>query len=952
MHKINVEITFFNPFRVVPWRKRGERDADPLYSRGGGFARWHMKKEETGLGRPYITGTLVRSALYAEVEKLLVLEKPARHFGCCDGVDKTPGERKPHFLRKRPRFGEERETEPCGTCPLCRLLGRGDAHRGPDKFKDQRYENGTVHFENFWESGDRRFFWKDVAQRRVLNRVDHSCGKAKDYYDIWEIDPANCARFSGRVRINEANLTGEELEKVRELMALGLAHVNILAGAICRVDMVSESHDDAIRRFWRHDEAPPPPDVRPGDAPEIYEMGGLDKLARIMATAFEESQRRAFLRRLADAVRDLRRHGPDFLDQLPEGKTDDRPSVWNKTTDQGYTLLELLQMQARHIGDGPWRQFCENLGMALYREQKNLENRAESKPRLLGETRLHGLPMRRDKEKRYETPFQSKKSFPAIRWLIAGELTAVTPFFLGAESDVAHAGGCVLLSRDRSFRLPRSAVRGALRRDLGLLMGDACNARVGGEICTCGACRTMRNVVIEDAFADFRKPPEVRHRIRLNCHTGVVEEGALFDMETGLQGLTFPFRMHYASIEPMLPDHLWRVLEYWREKRAFIGGAIGAGFGRFQLTLSNLYLWDLTEEEDCAQYQLARGFKGFSMDALKKLTPAPADLAWKNAREESSAPPDPMPWKKIAYTITMTSPLLSRDPIAAMFHPDAPDAVMVHKTVVSRDKEGRIRETPRPLVKSESIRGALRAIVSRNKVVVERPPGEAAPVGEEKTRSLFDLDHEDCDCIQCRLFGSVHQQGRLRFEDAEVQGKAPARKMDHVAIDRYTGGGVDRLKFDDYPLTPGEGGALTLKGVFWIRGALSDEERTALTSALSEIKSGLISLGGLGAIGYGRVKTFEITRGADILDTPEWRFHPVPGAGRVSMKPPPGPGIAPGKIYHPHYFIPPAPRLVEREASPAPHAMDADHEGAPLFSGKLACTLTTRGPIFIPDAAN
>ncbi|MCP4688441.1 MAG: TIGR03986 family CRISPR-associated RAMP protein, partial [Desulfobacterales bacterium] len=205
---------------------------------------------------------------------------------------------------------------------------------------------------------------------------------------------------------------------------------------------------------------------------------------------------------------------------------------------------------------------------------------------------------------------------------------------------------------------------------------------------------------------------------------------------------------------------------------------------------------------------------------------------------------------------------------------------------------------------------------------------------------------------QCRLFGSVHQQGRLRFEDAEVQGEAPARKMDHVAIDRYTGGGVDRLKFDDYPLTPGKEGALTLKGGIWIRGALSKEETTALTLALSELKSGLISLGGLGAIGYGRVKTFEITRGADILDPPEWRFHPVPGAGRVSMKPPPGPGIAPGKIYHPHYFIPPAPRLVEREASPASHAMDADHEGAPLFSGKLACTLTTRGPIFIPDAAN
>ena len=83
-------------------------------------------------------------------------------------------------------------------------------------------------------------------------------------------------------------------------------------------------------------------------------------------------------------------------------------------------------------------------------------------------------------------------------------------------------------------------------------------------------------------------------------------------------------------------------------------------------------------------------------------------------------------------------------------------------------------------------------------------------IDEQTGKPIYNLDHEDCDCLQCQLFGSEHHQGALRFEDAKVVGQEQGKnkeykpttdkRMDHVAIDRFTGGGVDQLKFDDYPL--------------------------------------------------------------------------------------------------------------------------------------------------------
>ncbi|MCP4687048.1 MAG: hypothetical protein GY859_03300, partial [Desulfobacterales bacterium] len=418
---------------------------------------------------------------------------------------------------------------------------------------------------------------------------------------------------------------------------------------------------------------------------------------------------------------------------------------------------------------------------------------------------------------------------------------------------------------------PRSVIRGALRRDLRHVIGDGCNMELGGRMCECGVCRIMRHVVVEDARSSFKSPPEIRHRIRLNPHAGVVEEGALFDMETGFQGMVFPFRLYFQTKEKYLAPHLWKVLDHWQNELAVFGGDVGTGLGRFGLENINVNRWPLAKLKYHLAYLINRGFKGLNIDKIKEIEPAPVSRKWKRASVDIAIPPFDLPWEKITYSMNIESPLISRDPISAMLQKENPDAVMVRKTVLEYgdDPEKQPEEKKRFFIKGESVRGVMRSILITN-----------------DKGNLYDLDHEDCDCMQCRLFGGVHGQGALRFEDAEVEESAREMKADHVAIDRFTGGGVDRLKFDDHPLAGSRKKNLALNGAIWTNRVLEKDEREALTAILASFKAGQTPVGGLGAIGYGRVCKFMLT------EKPEWLVLPenpapkeIPLGGRITVEP-------------------------------------------------------------------
>lgn len=340
---------------------------------------------------------------------------------------------------------------------------------------------------------------------------------------------------------------------------------------------------------------------------------------------------------------------------------------------------------------------------------------------------------------------------------------------------------------------------------------------------------------------------------------------------------------------------------------------------------------------------LTRGLKGFNesnesdRNAAVKYEMSSIENTL-NQRGLFDLPPHPFPWKKVPFEIEISSPLISRDPIATMFDQRNPDAVMTRKTVFLLNKdEGLPESEKRYFIKGETVRGIIRSLVAKNE-------------------QIFDLDHEDCDCFLCLLFGSIHQQGRLRFEDAEVQDVVYGadKKMDHVAIDRFTGGGVDRMKFDDYPLPGSPDKPVRLKGVFWVKTDIEEKAKTALKNALADLKHGIAAMGGLSAIGYGRIKNFQITdeKAVEWLGSlPESDITSVVFSDRINFLSDVKRKLLPENIYYPHYFLKPSEK-VNRETNIISHIKNTDKNGENLLSGTITCKLITQGLVFIPDTEN
>jgi CRISPR/Cas system CSM-associated protein Csm3 (group 7 of RAMP superfamily) len=100
----------------------------------------------------------------------------------------------------------------------------------------------------------------------------------------------------------------------------------------------------------------------------------------------------------------------------------------------------------------------------------------------------------------------------------------------------------------------------------------------------------------------------------------------------------------------------------------------------------------------------------------------------------------------------------------------------------------------------------------------------------------------DCEgCLLCSLFGSTTRRGRLAFRDSpvldEVEQRRPERS--HVAIDRISGGGRDKLLFTDDVVTSGRV-RLTITSL----GTVADWERDLLLHIVRDIHDGLIGVGG------------------------------------------------------------------------------------------------------------
>ena len=389
-----------------------------------------------------------------------------------------------------------------------------------------------------------------------------------------------------------------------------------------------------------------------------------------------------------------------------------------------------------------------------------------------------------------------------------------------------------------------------------------------------------------ELVADGEAATLVRDGVGIERATGAAARatGAKFDLETLPAGAEFALRLELREDDPgerVEDERLLAVaLAEWQEGRAHLGGDVARGLGAFDLEDVAYKDRDLDDAEGLmaflrsdAPWEHATKHHGWLQERLdgatQEIVPEgslPADVA---------ALPITTGWAEWTLTLQVEGPFLTNDAMASGL------SGFDHAPLLQA-----VGDWTKPVLPGSSLRGVLRSHAERiartltTHRALERGDAKGyfldrCPACDPLKVGEGDAALESCDsllrhqkqvsenkevppeqlCLACRLFGSTRRGSRLIVEDApyaNAEKKKPTYKMlDFLAVDRFTGGGAEGLKFD----------ALALwRPAFQARIFLENPEPWELgwlTLALRDLAEGWLRVGFGAAKGFGKVKVTE-----------------------------------------------------------------------------------------------
>ena len=469
--------------------------------------------------------------------------------------------------------------------------------------------------------------------------------------------------------------------------------------------------------------------------------------------------------------------------------------------------------------------------------------------------------------------------------VITGMLIARTAVHIGSGEENALTDA--LLRRDVEGKplIPGTAIAGALRAMLTrlspMLGGETCAAlQDSGDPCNCPVCHlfgdinpsdkdvsssTASNLLVFNAsvIGDVSQTI-IRDGVGIDRVTGASAGAAKFDMEVMPPGSQFELRMELRGTDQKDELLLAAALAEWKEGRVWLGGRVARGLGAFDLREIEYKTHSLDTADDLLAFlrseepwNLANAEEDWIDKHVASIRISPfGDL---NNHVTKS-------WVTIEGTLQSEGALLTSDSLVSGLYgfDHAPLLAQLgdwkHPVLTGAGLRGVIRSH------GERIARTLATLNADNEVFLKKCPacnplegkiGEPLPSCDsllKKAKHSSKTEVKDNDlCLACRLFGSTRRGSRFIVEDAPYEStpeqKEPVLKiLDFLAIDRFTGGGAESLKFD----------ALTLwKPAFSLRLHLDNPaewEIGWLMFVLRDMADGWLSVGAGTTKGLGRVK--------------------------------------------------------------------------------------------------
>lgn len=319
-----------------------------------------------------------------------------------------------------------------------------------------------------------------------------------------------------------------------------------------------------------------------------------------------------------------------------------------------------------------------------------------------------------------------------------------------------------------------------------------------------------------DFYQRFKELP-IRQHVRINSK-GVTEEGGKFDQQIVYKGTRFCFEIEMLSVDGD-KVHFIKMLNNLNSRTFRIGGGTRCGFGEIEVVSCIFKTFDLHKNEDLNSYlqktsSLTNRFDG--------------ELLISNHIDEH--------WMNYKLTLQPQDFFL----FSSGFGDDEADITFVHEAQIKWKEDKPQFEDNCVLIPASSIKGALshRVAYHWNKLkgrFADKP--DTNPLTGNKNpavQALFGFEGEDKQTIGNVLFSDI-------IESKPIQEKL----INHVMIDRFTGGAVDGALFSEKTtyIEPSEN---HLHFDLWVtKTSIADESvKTAFENALSDICNGFLPLGG------------------------------------------------------------------------------------------------------------
>ena len=341
------------------------------------------------------------------------------------------------------------------------------------------------------------------------------------------------------------------------------------------------------------------------------------------------------------------------------------------------------------------------------------------------------------------------------------------------------------------------------------------------------------------SFLDNYKKLPVRNHVRIG-HKGVTENAGKFDEEVIFKGTRFAFEVEMVAESsqeaPSAEDLMDRVLYELSCATFRIGGGTRKGFGKIKVVSILRKTFDLNSRDDMAEYlklssKLSEDREGWS--------------PFKPSDEPSSG--------VITYSLTLTP----QDFFyfgSGVGDDDVDDTPVKESIVQWENGKGKFKKDVL-LIPASSLKGAIAHRVAFHYNL-------AQGIFAESTDELENHCGVNNPAVR-RLFGyqdgDVQKRGCAIFNDILSDTSAEEKILNHVKIDRFTGGAMDGALFSEKVVN---GKKLQLKTDISIvtspddvqedrNEATLEESLEAFEAALSDINEGTLSLGGGNGRGHG-----------------------------------------------------------------------------------------------------